>query len=1048
MSERAGLDMAASALQLKRLRRSFVLAFDDYELRHLAAHLVAAGRYDDLCRLLNLETREGRNAWYEAKVASDRSGSSYLTDVGVAWSAVARANIDAIRGGQPASDIGREMRYALVTASLRSRWANVPPNLLGVLVSAGVLPASQALTAIRQMPEDLPKGDALEDLAARLPSSLLSEALDLAKGLDSWARSKALPALTPRLPNSERLPLLRQALSDASAVDSSAVAERFAALAPQLPEPLLAEALDVAAAIKDEHSQMAALVALAPHLPEKLAEKALAVAREIRNEPYRVEAVAVLSDRLPKRQRSRALKEALAIVRSIESRSAKNRSSFRLEHGVWGTTTALVALAPHLSGSFFREAWDLASSIDSDFERHKAIEALAAYLPEPLLGNAISSARSVEDAACRAKTLTALAVRLSGPERMSLLFEARDAITPSQYPSPWQKAFRFGQRIAGKVAARLALPQNLVDVLEDLEILPEEGDRFRGEALVALTHYLPDRDRSVTTREVMEIASTIRDGEDRMDLVIKLAQALPESERTPVVRDARTRARAIREPDQRAKSLMSLIPLMPEADRHSTFKEILETIRLTDAQEERLEIIGEIIQECPQALLADLLAAAEAIGDGAQQATTMARLASSLAPRDRRRVLRWALASARTAPDALDRCRALGAVAVQLPTSKRQKLLREALATARQLHDWRTSWAIEHVAPFLPDSLFGAALAITREIQGGEQWRALMALAPRLPDSLVGEMRDMARQCRPPQDLLALLAVAPRLSPSDRQGLLHAALRSRPERKRASSTLSSAFQTGSAVENYERDNALAAVVPHLAPESLVEALAMARAVPVRAPKAKALAAIAARVPERERPQLVAEALSAARHPKTDGRADPQAIATVLPLLSGSERSRVLGEAFEAARADALDGLGEGFIALAPHLSLSELRSALDVVRAMPTQFRGATLAALAQHVPESERLPVLHEAFLAAPGMGSTGQRADVLSVIAPYCPHMDHAELYALCATGLHALAQAGRPELLSDLEALAPHLHALGGSRLIADISHAIENVARWWA
>lgn len=52
------------------------------------------------------------------------------------------------------------------------------------------------------------------------------------------------------------------------------------------------------------------------------------------------------------------------------------------------------------------------------------------------------------------------------------------------------------------------------------------------------------------------------------------------------------------------------------------------------------------------------------------------------------------------------------------------------------------------------------------------------------------------------------------------------------------------------------------------------------------------------------------------------------------------------------------------------------------------------------------------------------------------------------LSAEGLQGeSARRTRPDLLSDLRALAPLIHALGGESAAAETFRAIQDVARWW-
>jgi hypothetical protein len=106
---------------------------DGYGLRHLMTHLVASGRTEEMHRLLVLETKEQRNVWYEAKeAAGDTVG--YLADVTRAWQDAEKEYTN----HQSPISIGRQCRYALITASLSGMAQNIPPSLLVALVKEGL----------------------------------------------------------------------------------------------------------------------------------------------------------------------------------------------------------------------------------------------------------------------------------------------------------------------------------------------------------------------------------------------------------------------------------------------------------------------------------------------------------------------------------------------------------------------------------------------------------------------------------------------------------------------------------------------------------------------------------------------------------------------------------------------------------------------------------------------------------------------------------------------------------------------------------------------
>ena len=132
-----------------------------YELRHLVAHLAAAGRAEDLDQLLVLETDEGHNAWHRRKYAiGDVAG--YLEDINEAWGLTGDGprtrRVAAVRG----------LRYALMVASVNSLSQSVPPGLTVAAVEKGIWGIEQGLTYARRCPDLKQRVEALMLLAPKM----------------------------------------------------------------------------------------------------------------------------------------------------------------------------------------------------------------------------------------------------------------------------------------------------------------------------------------------------------------------------------------------------------------------------------------------------------------------------------------------------------------------------------------------------------------------------------------------------------------------------------------------------------------------------------------------------------------------------------------------------------------------------------------------------------------------------------------------------------------------------------------------------------------
>jgi hypothetical protein len=90
---------------------------------------------------------------------------------------------------------------------------------------------------------------------------------------------------------------------------------------------------------------------------------------------------------------------------------------------------------------------------------------------------------------------------------------------------------------------------------------------------------------------------------------------------------------------------------------------------------------------------------------------------------------------------------------------------------------------------------------------------------------------------------------------------------------------------------------------------------------------------------------------------------------------------------------------------------------------------------------------VLPEALAAAREIKDAYDRASALTALSPRLAELPRPALYPLWDETLPLLARRTRPDLLADLRALVPVIHALGGEAAIAETFRAIQDVARWW-
>jgi hypothetical protein len=174
-----------------------LLDLDGYELRHLCALLRGRNRLAQMHRLLDLETPEGRNAWFDAKeVIGDLPG--YVTDVEQAWNAAERTTsaTDASPGDGP---IVLQARYAMMLASIRARAKQIPPALIGGMVAKRLWRPEHGFEYVRHTADPNLRATALAQLARYLPQHLIDAAVGVAMAIpDAHERMWALVALAPR----------------------------------------------------------------------------------------------------------------------------------------------------------------------------------------------------------------------------------------------------------------------------------------------------------------------------------------------------------------------------------------------------------------------------------------------------------------------------------------------------------------------------------------------------------------------------------------------------------------------------------------------------------------------------------------------------------------------------------------------------------------------------------------------------------------------------------------------------------------------------------
>ena len=221
-----------------------------YPLLNLARHLHRSGRAADLRRLLIAQHQRAggaANTWYTAHDCAGGIGG-YADDLVRALRISAAAVDRDITRSRVAAELGVELRYTLMIASITTRTSAIPAELPGEMIASGMWSVQRALGHARQM-------------------------------TGSW-RAQALTAICARASTDDQPGIAAEALAAATHSDpirgcaSEDYANALIQVAQYLPAGPLEQALATAASLDVPEYRASALIGLVPHLPaDRCAER-------------------------------------------------------------------------------------------------------------------------------------------------------------------------------------------------------------------------------------------------------------------------------------------------------------------------------------------------------------------------------------------------------------------------------------------------------------------------------------------------------------------------------------------------------------------------------------------------------------------------------------------------------------------------------------------------------------------------------------------------------------------------------------------------------
>lgn len=1062
-----------------------------YYLRHLVEHLIAAGRFEQLHRLLALETTGGkpRNAWCEALTeAGDQL--IYLRDLQLAWNAAETSTAGA---GDIGDRLGWQSRYALIVSSLLSQATALPPRLLGLLLERHSQRWSPewAVSQADQQPDPERRMQALASIAPFLSGEVMDRALDVAEAVsDQDIRSKAMGIVLSGTGN------VRNAFDAATRLqDESARSEALIRLADHLPPDLMDRALDLATSIADLGQMSSAVIALAPHLPSDLAVGLLNESIDLLSRSLTAELeraigamVAALAPALPEP----AVNRALGACEALHDLDLRGR--------------VIGALVPYLPADGLGQALDQSLGLGSS--NLHAFQALLPRLDEQQRARAVAELKGRlaalaerQDSQFELSNTIALIVPYIGEESLGYCITMERTIQQGTLRL-WPLA-ALCQRVGG---TRADLHGELVSVARSI-VSGRRVSRTTIDLVLMLTPRMAQAERSAVLDELVSGAIRVTDFRQRAEAINALIPALSEDPMRRVLE-------AIRGLPPRL--LASSLTLIADHASAALLDELETAAQQVEDSGLRADVLSAVAQRMTgsrrSAIADEALAAITVLDDGEDCSETLVSLAKAAA-----RDGQAALAIADTIADPYQQCLALVTAAADLPEADGRPIARKAVDTALAAGSRTIAPILAPVAGLLPAETIDAALqtasspssaepkalevlapylsaaaidetlrrlsAFTREEQRAE---GIRALSSRLSGNQAGAAIGLARQLSDSVQRGATLAtLAGRLDPADQQSVLSEASEVLSEgriyggavpvllRALPSALLQPFLNRIDSAMTSAADEALAITVlaPVLTAEQRVLALQIAQRLKSAAPMAQAVASLVPYLPETERQQTLTAALEAVREvaDEPDKSAALGFLAPCLPenLLGpaldiaaslGIPRNLTLEQQYEGfldgpkighepSRADALAALG-------PFLREEQAATALRLADAMTAPllrmnaFAGiarsptvpAASAAIRQALGE---LPRINERAFAVSEWGvESVALTRLFEAIERLAPEVRDPMSDAL----LHAAAQQSRVTALSSIAGLSASTSLRGGPAALTAVARAICQVRRW--
>jgi hypothetical protein len=401
-----------------------------YALRYYVRYLAAENRWEEIHRLV--ATGDQYQVWVEARLSTEGNYTGYLEDINLAWQ-----HADEI------DHINRQVRYALIAASVSTVYGNVPPKLLRQLLAHKVSTEDFVLECIRQRKDEDSQAKALIEVATLLMPLQGRIAVDLASTFGvSFNRSMALAALVPHMDPGQKdeiLPRIIESLTEMT--DESEKVKILIRLIPYLASDKLTEILEIAAeTLSGAYERIRILTSMIPIVPPDqgadLLNQVKWIAEGIESRALHAESLALIIPYLPMEERENAIERVVALADMIEeahtrswvlrslaevlpferqkeilqyaySREWQRELGYVIYQTVWKHINIAESLPTEQGEQLLRSFLEWTSSFD-DYQ-FAIFDTLLPYLPPKLIEQALEAVENIHSAVDRMEALDSLA---------------------------------------------------------------------------------------------------------------------------------------------------------------------------------------------------------------------------------------------------------------------------------------------------------------------------------------------------------------------------------------------------------------------------------------------------------------------------------------------------------------------------------------------------------------------------------------------------------------------------------------------------------------